>query len=425
MALPPKTVSKTVRNRSGELRGWSRLTVRAITAIVSLVETLHRSIARKSTSLAGPLVGNVVDEATAAVYKGIQAIATAVGDGLDYSLSALEPALRHLDSSTVREATVAALNGLVGDYLAGSGNALAIKMRLRRGAAPLELTRDGIMAAIEAPRAKIVVLVHGLCMNDLRWERDGHEHGAALERDLSYTAVYLHYNSGLHISTNGQEFARLLDSLVAAWPVPIVELTMVTHSMGGLLARAACHYASRGDHAWRRIPGKIVFLGTPHFGVPLERGGHWLEVICDKSPYTAPLARLGKMRSAGITDLRHGCILDENWQGRDRFADEDSDFRSPVPLPEDIQCFAIAAALGSSRAPLRDRLIGDGLVPVSSALGIHRDSRLTLAFPVSHQWTAYRANHLDLLSRADVYERIRGWLEEPVAAARSAPLPAA
>jgi len=313
---------------------------------------------------------------------------------------------------------------VVGDYLAESGNSLAITMRLRRGGAALELTRDGITAAIDAPRAKIVVLVHGLCMNDLRWERDGHEHGAALERDLSYTAVYLHYNSGLHISTNGQEFSRLLESLVAGWPVPIVELAIVAHSMGGLLARAAYQYASSEGRKWRRYPGKIIFLGTPHHGVPLERAGHWLEVICDKSPFTAPLAQLGKVRSAGITDLRHGYILDENWQGQDRFA-KGADTRSPVPLPEDIQCFAIAATLGSARAPLRVRLIGDGLVPVASALGMHRDARLSLAFTASHQWTVYRANHLDLLSRTDVYERIRGWFEESACVARSASLPTA
>jgi hypothetical protein len=35
---------------------------------------------------------------------------------------------------------------------------------------------------------------------------------------------------------------------------------------------------------------------------------------------------------------------------------------------------------------------------------------LTLGFPETHQWIAYATGHLDLLSRAEVYETIRSWL---------------
>ena len=94
------------------------------------------------------------------------------------------------------------------------------------------------------------MLLHGLCMNDLQWKRNGHDHGAALARDLGYTPVYLHYNSGLHISTNGRAFAELLESLVERWPVPVTELVLVGHSMGGLVARSACHYGALAHHEW-------------------------------------------------------------------------------------------------------------------------------------------------------------------------------
>jgi hypothetical protein len=43
-------------------------------------------------------------------------------------------------------------------------------------------------------------------------------------------------------------------------------------------------------------------------------------------------ARLGEVRSAGITDLRFGSLLDGDWKGQDRFAFR-ADARSPVPLP--------------------------------------------------------------------------------------------
>jgi hypothetical protein len=66
------------------------------------------------------------------------------------------------------------------------------------------------------------------------------------------------------------------------------------------------------------------------------------------------------------------------------------------------------AATKSRRAG--GKLSGDGLVPVDSALGQHEKPELTLGFPETHQWTAYATGHLDLLSRAEVYETIRSWL---------------
>ena len=400
-----------VRARITDLRGISRMAIDAVSGVVALVEALHATIAKKTTTLAGPLVGGAIEATTAAVYAGIRQTTRAVGAGLDRALLALEPELHKLESSPLREAVVAAVNGVLGDHLAESGNSLAITMQLRRDGRPLLLTHEGIGAAVAAPRSKILILVHGLCMNDLLWRRGGHDHGTALERDLGFTALYLRYNSGLHVSTNGRELARLLDELIAAWPVPISEIVILAHSMGGLIARSACHYACAANRAW---PGKlrgIVFLGTPHDGVPLERVGHWFHLLWDKTSFTAPFARLGKVRSAGITDLRHGYVLDEDWQGRDRFADDASP-RRPLALPEGVECCAIAATLARAGAPLREQWIGDGLVPVPSALGRYRDPALNLAIPPARQWTAYGANHLDLLGRADVYERILAWLAE-------------
>ncbi len=392
-----------------DLRGASRLAVLAITGVTGLVEALHSAIAKKYTRFAGSIVGGAIDGVTGAVYQSIRGVTRGIGTGLDHALEAIGPVLQRLDSSPTREALVGALNGVLGDHLAESKNSLAITMHLRRHGRPLELNSGALAAAIAEPSGKVVVLVHGLCMNDLRWARKGHDHGAALERDLGFTAVYLHYNSGLHVSANGREFANILDALAKAWPVPLVELCIIGHSMGGLLARSAHHYASAAGY---RQSGKLramIFLGTPHHGVPLARVGQWLERLWDKTPYTAPFARLSKLRSSGINDLRYGYVRDEDWQGPDRYA-EDCTSHAPLALPADVQCFAIAATLARASAPLRERLVGDGLVPVPSALGQHRDPRFALAFPASHQRIVYGANHLDLLNRAVVYQQIRRWL---------------
>ena len=401
-------MTKVVRNHVSDLRGVSRIVVDAISGGTGLVEAMHTNIARKPTRLAGPIVGGALNRTTSIVYKSIRGVACAVGGGIDLALGALAPALGHIESSPARESVIAALNGVVGDYLADTGNPLAITMHLRRDGKPLELTGDGLAAAIQAPSSKVLVLVHGLCRNDRRWERDGHNHGAELARDLSYTTAYLHYNTGLHISTNGRAFAQMLEELVAAWPVPLNEVSILAHSMGGLVARSAHHYASAVGHKWPRKLRKLVFLGTPHHGVPLERAGHWLELLLERTPYSAPFALLGRVRSAGITDLRHGYVLEEDWKGRDRSANRSDSCRS-LPLPRRVQCYTIAAMIGATPSFRRDQLIGDGLVPVASALGDHRDSRRRLAFPRSHQWTARATSHLGLLCSGQVYERIRGW----------------
>ena len=249
-------------------------------------------------------------------------------------------------------------------------------------------------------------------MNDLQWSRRGFDHGAALARDLGYTPVYLHYNTGLHVSANGRAFADLLETLLRLWPVPASELVIVGHSMGGLVARSACHYGAAAHHDWLRKLGKLIFLGTPHQGAPLERGGNVVDMLFGISRYTAPFARLGKMRSAGITDLRYGNLVDEDWHGRDRF-ERAGDLRRAVPLPESVQCYAIAATTGKRRGDLGDRLLGDGIVPLSSALGHHQDLRLALSFPESRQWIGYGMNHMQLLSRHEVYRQIAGWLGAP------------
>jgi pimeloyl-ACP methyl ester carboxylesterase len=251
-------------------------------------------------------------------------------------------------------------------------------------------------------------------MNDLQWRRNGHDHGEALAREAGYTPVYLHYNSGQHVSTNGHAFADILETLLKAWPVPVENLTIIGHSMGGLIARSACHYGGRTAHEWLKHLRKMVFLGTPHHGAPLERGGNWITLILEVSPYTAALARLAKIRSAGITDLRHGSILDEDWEHGDRFAHGRK--RQLVPLPAGVGCYAIGVALAKTSGDRSEPLLGDGLVPLRSALGEDKDlgkdggKGRGLGFPEENKWVGYGINHMDLLDRAEVYEQLKSWL---------------
>ncbi|MDZ7651501.1 MAG: alpha/beta hydrolase [Burkholderiaceae bacterium] len=447
-----------MRGHITTLRGVGRMAIDATMGLTDLVQALHTRIARGPTRLGGPVIAGAINGITDLVYDSVRSVTRAVGEGLDATLAQLGPLIAALSddagrgaaaqSARPREALLAALNGVLGDYLEQTANPLAIKMALRRDGLPLVLTREALLAAIEAPGPRIVVMVHGLCMSDLQWQRGviararsvaadavtsaladtltdpagpPHDHGAALARDLGASVLYLHYNSGLHVSTNGQAFAAQLEALVAAWPVAIERLVIVGFSMGGLLARSALHYGTAAGHAWPRHLQAMVFLGTPHHGAPLERGGHWIDQLLESTSYTAPFARLGRVRSAGITDLRHGSALDEDWHGRDRFA-HGHDTRRPLPLPPDVACYAVAASAAHAKAnrpavePVRahgERAVvfpGDGLVPVASALGRHDDPRLALAFDPSRAAIAWDCGHLDLLSSAAVYKQLRCWL---------------
>lgn len=392
------------RNPVEDLRGASRLVVEATNGVTSLIEQMHRTIASGPAILGRPLA-LPARLLTGLVYGIIRGTTSFVGTGIDRALKPFSPLLGAGVPGPEREALLAALNGVLGDHLAATSNPLATPMQLRHGGRVLELEAEALRASLPDASRRLLVLVHGSCMNDRQWRRAGHDHGAALARDLRYTPVYLRYNSGRHISTNGRDFAALLDRLVQAWPTPLDAVVIVAHSMGGLVARSACHAAERAGLGWRRKLRAVVFLGTPHHGAPLERGGSWVDVLLGVSRYSAPFARLGKIRSAGITDLRFGAVLDEHWQGRDRF-ERQRDDRTPLPLPVDAACYAIAGTTSDRSGGL----VGDGLVPVDSALGRHAELRHTLAFPETNQWIARGVAHLDLLAGGEVYETLRGWL---------------
>jgi hypothetical protein len=180
--------------------------------------------------------------------------------------------------------------------------------------------------------------------------------------------------------------------------------------MGGLVVRSACHYAKEDGLTWLGSLKKLVFLGTPHQGAPLERGGHLVDTLLGFSPYVAPFGRLGRARSAGITDLRYGNLQDADWQGRAPHSQKQDD-RRPTPLPTGVDAYVVAATRADTGTGLANNMIGDGLVPLGSALGEHRDPVRALALSKTHQLVIERANHWDLLNRTEVYSKLVTWLD--------------
>ncbi|BAL94769.1 PGAP1-like alpha/beta domain-containing protein [Rubrivivax gelatinosus] len=390
-----------------DLRGLVQLGIDAGVGIAGIAEQLHGTILAGRAPLGVPHEGGTRG-LTGFVYGRVRGGIRLAGRGVDGLLKRLEtepPAA----SAASREAVLAAVNGLWGDHLAASGNPLAITMSLRFAGRRLGLGREALAAAFPDAGTRAVVLVHGLCMNDLQWQRQGYHHGQLLAQALDCPVLAVHYNSGLHVSHNGAHLADLLERLARDWPRPGLRLSLVGHSMGGLVARSAIAHAERHHQAWRERLQALVCLGTPHQGALLERAGQLVDAALGASPYLAPFARLLGVRSAGINDLRWGHVRDEDWCGHGAGGPA-RDHRVPTPLPDGVPVYLVAATTVAEPRGLRHAVLGDGLVTVASAWGEHRDPALALAVPASRKRLVTQAGHWDLLSRAEVAEALCGWL---------------
>ncbi len=412
--MPTSTspVSRAAHLHPSDLQGLARLAVEGVIGTTSLVEQFHHTIARVSPPVGKPRVGTT-SGITGLVYRSIHGITGVVGGATSLAFDAIVPRLGMRASTPQREQILATLNGVLGDHLDTSANPLAIRMMLRQAGQPLQLRTDKLINAIQRPRRRLLVAVHGLCMNDLQWAGGGEGSGPGLPTSLAatldYTPLFLHYNTGRHISTNGRAFATLMEELIEQWPAPVEDIVLLGHSMGGLLARSALHYALEADHQWQKQVSRLVTLGSPHHGAPLERIGNRVDRLLAASPYSAPFTRLGRIRSAGITDLRHGNLLDEDWNATDRFS-QPGDLRGVVTHPDHIAHHAVAASTGTHAESVRSRLIGDGLVPLDSALGRHPDPNLDLDIQPEHQSIAWATNHLGLIHCPKVRDTVYRWL---------------
>lgn len=388
------------KNLSSDLQGISQLSVDTVKGITKVVESLHNTISEST-----PILGSSKDKTsglTGAIYKGINAVTHLLGEGLNAVLNKTrgmhgEYSGEHKLSKT-REAVASAMNGVLGDHFDKGENPLAIIMSFRVGGQRLD--KNQLKQVFNKTESTITILIHGLCMNDLQWTRDGHNHGEMLEQELGHTVIYLHYNTGLHVSENGRQLSQLLSDIEVKTDQTI---NILGHSMGGLVARSACYYAKELNHSWLKALDKMVFLGTPHHGALLAKGGHWADVFLQISPYSAPFAKITKVRSNGLTDLRHGYVIDEDWQEHDE--------RQVLGLPEKVTCYAIATTTSEyNSSKISEKIVGDGLVSINSALGIHKNHKFDLKIAKQNQWTSGNISHMQLLSNEEVYQVIENWL---------------
>ncbi len=381
------------RTQVSDFRGAARLAFEATVGITDLVEKMHRTIQLTPLPLGRSRAG-ATRGITGLVYRSVRGTTRLISRGVDAGLSPFTALLPEGESTRSRDALVSIVNGVYGDHLERTDNPLTIEMQFRRDGARIDPTSPA--AAFPKPTGRVMLIVHGLCLNEMHWVHEGTSPIDELAVTLGYTPVYLRYNAGRAIANNGRSLSDLLEALLASWPRLVTELAIVGHSMGGLVARSAVHHAKLAGHGWPAALKRLVFIGTPLHGSPLERGGHRLDYVMELSPYVAPFTRIGKARSAGIMDLRHGNIT--------------GDEQAFIPLPEGVACYTLAATLGATRNLVSERLVGDGLVPLDSALGRHRNAARTFEIPAAHQWVGHGMGHMELLHRPEVYAQLGKWL---------------
>jgi pimeloyl-ACP methyl ester carboxylesterase len=397
-----------------ETRELVRLAFEEVAGAFDGLHSIHGSIAERAfrRSGAGAAPAHWMhDRIAGAVYGGLKGSVRAAGRVADLGLARRPRAV----SNTPRGAAlVAAINGLIGDTLERRQSALHHPMAVRVGGEPVGTSRAELAAAYPQARPRIAVFLHGLMETEFSWRwgsrATGESYGTLLERELGVTAVYVRYNSGRRISENGRSLADLLEQVTAGWPVPVTDVALIGHSMGGLVARSAAYQAGRDRKVWPTLVRQTVSLGTPHMGAPLEQAVHYASAGLNVLPETQPFSRFLRRRSGGIRDLRQGSLVDEDWRDRDPDALR-AEAIAEVPLLEGAtHCFVTATITRSPRHPL-GRLIGDCLVLQPSGSGRSRTRRI--AFDEEYGHHVGGAHHFALLNHPAVYDKLRVWLSSP------------
>ncbi|MDT4917136.1 MAG: hypothetical protein QOH89_1836 [Pseudonocardiales bacterium] len=406
--------------RADEVRDTGSLAGTALGELAEMAHGVHTAVADRLFGLAGE-PGRPIR----LVHDGIAAIAYGSTKlGVKY----LPPVLGVLASTRVDPAAesahdvprgrflLGAVNGFWGDRISERQPALAPQMRMRLHNGPLRRVPGNLAADAEASDSatgRLVVFLHGLCETDLcwsfaaekRWGDGTCTYGSRLRDDDGWTPIYVNFNTGFRVSDNGRELAEQMAELVQNWPVPVTEIALVGHSLGGLVARSAAHQADVHGYSWLEPLRHIVGLGTPHLGAPLERFANWGTHRLARLPETRPFAAWLNQRSVGIKDMRYGALLEDDWVGFD--PDELlTDRCTPATLLPGVAYSVASATL--SREP-HGLFATDLLVQHGSAHGVGK----VRSIPFDRERTFHlggRKHHFDLLADSLVYDQLRRWL---------------
>jgi len=396
--------------------GLAQLATMGVVEVTDIVEAVHREIILRPLGRFNE--GNVTRwqrGITGRIYSTVRQVMLLVGNNLASGLQMYNnmrnpKEVQPLPINLRRLVNI--LNGVMGDHLINHHNPLAVSMVLYDSSLHNSslYNRHGHLQR-DALSGRIIILCHGLCMSHLSWQLSKSNNlGEQLIRSQpTSTVLYLNYNTGRRISSNGRNFSKVLQELVDNNP-DITQIDLVGHSMGGLIARSALFYSKEQGFDWVKRVGNLITLGSPHHGASLERIGNFVQDRIAKLPFAGSLAKLGDLRSAGIIDLRYGSIRDADWKSLEGRGVLPADFHHPARLPLHVRTYFIAATLVETHYDSKaTSLLGDGLVTIDSALGEHTGER-ALSVPEGHKAIFYGVSHYNLLYNERVHKKVVAWL---------------
>jgi pimeloyl-ACP methyl ester carboxylesterase len=401
----------TKSDANSELLGLGDLIGLVVDRIASPVEGVHRALADRSlrwTGVGGESTRRMVDTAISTFYSAIRLSGSAVGTSVGLGASVASSRSQPLSESRFGSRVQAAINATWGDDLEQRGSEMSIEMSVRNvGGTPIRISPDAFAASFPDPGVRVVVLVHGLGRTESCWQAKGGQTGLwdLLAADPSRSTVMVRYNTGRHISENGADLARLLDQVWRSWPTPIESISLVGHSMGGLVIRSACHVGQAARQSWVETVDKVVTVGTPHLGAPLEKVANIVSWGLRATPESRPIAEFLDARSVGIKDLRFGAIIEEDWLGKEPDALLRNTVTNIPPLEGVDHHFAAAVVTSDPTHPV-GALVGDLMVRAASGTGQGRGRRI--------EATDIRVlggrRHFDLIHDAEVLDQVMTWL---------------
>ncbi len=419
------SVASRQRALEGEIRALGDLAGDAFGGPAGLVRDIHGAVSGRTFGLLGVLgtpVRIAHDAISGTVYRSVHSAMRALPRGGGGALARIAPPdATPLVESTTASIGLGALNGAIGDGLAVTYSDLDLDLTLRHGARELPTDREGLARTLPQAGPKLAVFVHGLCETDAAWHllplsgrtEGRRSYGSRLRDERGYVPLYVRYNTGRHISDNGRQLSDTLERLVSAWPTEVEEIVLVGHSMGGLVARSACHYGDLEDSRWTSRVRHVFCLGTPHLGAPLERAANVAGWALGRLSETRPFADLVNGRSAGIKDLRYGSCHEDDW--RDHDPDELlTDRCSEIPFLDSATYYFVGATLTRDHEHPLGAVIGDLLVQFPSASGRGRKRRIPFEIDNGHHLGG--VHHLQLLNHPAVFEQIEAWLDRAAAA---------
>jgi pimeloyl-ACP methyl ester carboxylesterase len=396
--------------------GLAQLATMGIVEVTDIVEAIHREIILRPLGRFNEAKPNKWQRGiTGRIYGTVRYMTSLVGNNLASGLWLYNNVRNQKNAQPLPKnlkRLVNILNGVMGDHLLTHHNPLAVTMALYDSSLRYDAlyNKQGYLCRNELS-GRIIILCHGLCMSHLSWyPAESDSLGARIMRSQSeVTVLYLNYNTGRRISSNGRNFSQLLQNLVANNP-DITQIDLIGHSMGGLVARSALFYGKQQGFSWIKQVGNLITLGSPHHGASLERIGNFVQDRIAKLPFAGSLAKLGDLRSAGIIDLRYGSIRDADWQSVAGRSVLPAEFRHPTRLPLHVRSYLIAATLVEGHYDSKaTSLLGDGLVTIESALGEHTGEH-ALSVPESHKAIFYGVSHYNLLYNDRVHKQVVAWL---------------